>query len=60
MIENELFKIVETSLGSSNLSKEELEAVGILASDIVIKKADKGLCCYMGQKRLYYNGRKSY
>ena len=32
-----------------------------LADDrnIIIKKPDKGSCCYMGQKRLYYKGRKS-
>ena len=45
-IENELFKTVQTPLGYSNLSKEEWEAVRTLADDrnIVIKKADKGLC----------------
>ena len=42
-IENELFETVETPLGYSNPSKEELEAVKTLADDrnIVIKKADR-------------------
>ena len=58
-IENELFKTVGTPLNYSNLSKEEWEAVRSLADDrnLVIKKGFA--CCYMGQKRLYYRGRKS-
>ena len=52
-IENELFKIVKTPLGYSNLYKEEWVAIRTLADDrnIVTKKADKGSCvCYLGQK----------
>ena len=43
-VEEELFKLVETPLNYSNLTKEEWEAVRSLADDrnIVIKKADKG------------------
>ena len=43
-IEEELFKIIETPLNYSNLTKEEWQAVRSLADDrsIVIKKADKG------------------
>ena len=45
-VESELFKTAEMPLGYSNLSKEEWGAVRTLADDsnIVIKKADKGLC----------------
>ena len=41
---NELFELGETSLGYSNFSKEDWQAMRALANDrsIVIKKADKG------------------
>ena len=43
-IEEKLFKIIETPLNYSNLTKEGWQAVRSLADDrsIVIKKADKG------------------
>ena len=43
-IEEELFKIIETPLNYSNLTKEEWQAVRSLADDrsTAIKKADKG------------------
>ena len=45
-VERELFEIANTSLGYSNFSKEEWQAMRELANDrcIVIKKADKGSC----------------
>ena len=45
-IEKELFELEKTSLGYSNFSKEEWQAMRALANDrsIVIKKADKGSC----------------
>ena len=41
-----ILELVETSLGYSNISKEEWQAMRALANDrsIVIKKADKGSC----------------
>ena len=43
-VEKELFTVVDSKLGYSNLSKEEWKATRTLADDrtIVIKKADKG------------------
>ena len=43
-VEKELFTVVDSKLGYSNLSKEEWKAMRTLADDrtIVIKKADKG------------------
>ena len=45
-IEKELFELAESSLGYSNFSKEEWQAMRALANDrsIVMKKADKGSC----------------
>ena len=45
-IEKELFELAETSLGYSNFSKEEWQAIRALANNrsIVIKKPDKGSC----------------
>ena len=41
-----ILELAETSLGYSNISKEEWQAMRALANDrsIVIKKADKGSC----------------
>ena len=54
-LENEIFKMVETPLGYSNLSKEEWEAVRTLAGNrnIVIKKADKGSCVVIWDRNDY-------
>ena len=43
-VESDLFKAIERSLGYSNLSKEEWDAISSLADDrnVVIKRADKG------------------
>ena len=60
-IENELFKMVETPLCYSNLSKEEWEAVRTLADDrnIVIKKADKGSCVVIWDRNDYITDAES-
>ena len=54
-LENEIFKMVETPLGYSNLSKEEWEAVRTFADNrnIVIKKADKGSCVAIWDRNDY-------
>ena len=48
-------RTVETPLGYSNLFKEEWEAVRTLADDrnIVIKKADKGSCVVISDRKNY-------
>ena len=53
-VEKEIFEIPFPDLKYSNMSREEWQAVRSLADDriIVIKKADKGSCVVMGQKRL--------
>ena len=51
VVERELFTVVDSKLGYSDLSKEKWKAMQTLADDrtIVIKKADKGsLCCCLG------------
>ena len=51
----ELFEIANTSLGYSNFSKQEWQAVRELANDrsIVIKKADKGSCVVVWDRSDY-------
>ena len=60
-MEKELFKMVETPLRYSNLSKEEWEAVRTLADDrnIVIKKADKGSCVVIWDRNDYITDAES-
>ena len=54
-IEKELFELEKTSLGYSNFSKEEWQAMRALANDrsIVIKKADKGSCVVVWDRDNY-------
>ena len=54
-VERKLFEIANTSLGYSNFSKEEWQAMRELANDrsIVIKKADKGSCVVVWDRSDY-------
>ena len=54
-IEQKTFKVVQSPLGYSNLSKEEWKVVRSLASDrnIVIKKADKESCVVIWDRSDY-------
>ena len=54
-IEQKIFKVVQSPLGYSNLSKEEWKVVRSLASDrnIVIKKADKESCVVIWDRSDY-------
>ena len=57
-VERELFEIANTSLGYSNFSKEEWQAMRELANDriIVIKQADKGSCVVVLDRSDYIAG----
>ena len=54
-VESDLFKVIEKPLGYSNLWKEESNAIRSLADDksIVIKKADKGSCAVIWDRKNY-------
>ena len=54
-VEKELFTVVDSMLGYSNLSKEEWKAMRTLADDktIVIKKADRGSCVVVWDRNDY-------
>ena len=54
-VEKELFTVVDSKLGYSNLSKEEWKSMRTLADDrtIVIKKADKGSCVVVWDRNDY-------
>ena len=54
-IDSDLFKATERSLGYSNLSREEWDAIRSLADDrnIVIKRADKGSCVVIWDRNDY-------
>ena len=54
-IEQKIFKVVQSPLGYSNLSKEEWKVVRSLASDrnIVIKKVDKEPCVVIWNRSDY-------
>ena len=54
-IEEELFKVIETRLNYSNLTKEEWQVIQYLADgrSIIIKKADKGFSMVIWDKADY-------
>ena len=54
-VESDLFKAIERSIGYSNFSKGEWDAIRSLADDrnIVIKRPDKGYCVVIWDKNEY-------
>ena len=54
-VESDLFNAIESPLGYFNLSKEEWDAIRSLADDsnIVIKRADKGSCVVIWDRKDY-------